>query len=69
MIDQKKIDRMRAMAPTKDTFKCEVLQPDGEIKVKEHMTFSMLQEWLIAGSQETPQRMVCVTNESSGKVI
>ena len=69
MIDQKKIDRMRAMAPTRDRFKCEVLQPDGEIKVKEHMTFGMLQEWLIARSQETPQRMVRVTNESSGRVM
>jgi len=69
MIDQMKIDRMMKMRGTTHRYMCEVLQPDGVIQTKTGLSFKGMQRWLQARAVETPQRMIKVTDMTTGEKI
>ena len=69
MINQKKIDRLRALPDSDDTFKCEILTTSGEIDTQKNMSHTRMRAWLIREACFTPMKMVRVTNENTGEIL
>lgn len=69
MIDQKKIDRIMAMQGTAHRYKCEVLTADGTINSMTGFSFRQMRNWLVKEAKQVPQRMIRVTDMTTGEQV